>query len=57
MTFGGVLYLAAIVSFILVALGVWVFEMELLDAIGLLGVGMACFAAAGGPWWTDRRIG
>ena len=57
MTFGGLLYLAAIVSFILVALGIWAFDMEVRDAIGLLGVGLTCFAAGGGPWWRDRRIG
>jgi uncharacterized membrane protein YqjE len=56
MTFGGLLYLAAIVSFILVALGIWAFDMDVRDAIGLLGVGLACLAAAG-TVWTERRIG
>jgi len=56
MTFGGVLYIAAVVSFILVALGIWAFDMETRDAIALLGVGLVCFAAGGGPWWADRRI-
>ena len=56
MTFGGLLYLVAIVAFIFVAAGIWVFDMEIRDAIGLLGVGLACLAAAGTPWWADRRF-
>lgn len=56
MTFGGLLYIAAIVAFILVALGAWAFDMEIRDMIGLLGVGLVCLAAAGGDWWDNRRI-
>ena len=57
MTFGGLLYIAAVVSFVLVAAGIWVFDMEVRDAVALLGVGLVCLAAGGGPWWSDRRIG
>lgn len=54
MTLAGLLYVAAIVLFVLAAILALADTTDVLETLAVISAGLAALALAGGPWATRR---